>query len=75
MASDIKPMKESEYDFVAKLDGLCRATVPKPIRDVLDIQPGDYVKLGIIEVVKRVDRKEGVEIGEQKNPHEALCSA
>ncbi len=68
-------MKESEHDFVAKLDGLCRATIPKPIRDVMDIQPGDYVKLGIIEVVKRVDRKEAAKIGEQENPLEVLCSA
>lgn len=67
-------MDELKYDFVARLDGLCRATVPKPIRDVMDIQPGDYVKLGIIEVVKRVDRKELAKIGEQENPCEALCS-
>jgi len=45
--------------FVARVLAGCKVTVPKRVRDLLGIEDGDYVRLSVVEVVKRAERKRG----------------
>jgi bifunctional DNA-binding transcriptional regulator/antitoxin component of YhaV-PrlF toxin-antitoxin module len=39
--------------FVARVFGGGKVTVPKRVRELLDVVDGDYVRLSLVEVVKR----------------------
>jgi bifunctional DNA-binding transcriptional regulator/antitoxin component of YhaV-PrlF toxin-antitoxin module len=45
--------------FVARVLGGCKVTVPKRLRELLRVEDGDYVRLGIIEVIRLKGEKEG----------------
>ena len=32
-----------------------KVTIPKRIRELLSVEDGDYVRLGVVEVIKRKD--------------------
>ena len=40
-------------EFVARVFGGGKVTVPKRVREVLGVEDGDYVRLGVVEVLKR----------------------
>ena len=40
-------------EFVARVFGGGKVTVPKRLREVLGVADGDYVRLGVVEVLKR----------------------
>ena len=40
-------------EFVARVFQGGKVTVPKRVRELLDVEDGDYVRLSLIEVVKR----------------------
>lgn len=39
--------------FVARVTASGKVTVPRRLRDVLNLEDGDYVRVTIIEVIKR----------------------
>ena len=39
--------------FVARVFQGGKVTVPKRVRELLDVRDGDYVRLGVVEVIKR----------------------
>jgi len=39
--------------FVARVFQGGKVTIPKRLRELLEVEDGDYVRLGIVEVVKR----------------------
>lgn len=43
--------------FVARVFGEGKVTIPLRIRDVLKIEDGDYVRLSVVEVVKKSPKK------------------
>lgn len=42
-------------EFVRRVYEAGKLTIPKELRDLYDIREGDYVKLAIVEVVRRKD--------------------
>lgn len=42
-------------EFVARVFSGGKVTVPKRLRDLLGVEDGDYVRLGMVEVMKRKD--------------------
>jgi bifunctional DNA-binding transcriptional regulator/antitoxin component of YhaV-PrlF toxin-antitoxin module len=44
-------------EFVARVFSGGKVTIPKRVRELLDVVDGDYVRLSLIEVVKR--KREG----------------
>ena len=40
--------------FVARVFQGGKVTIPKRVRELLDVGDGDYVRLSLVEVVKRV---------------------
>jgi len=52
-----------EEVFVARVVGGGKVTIPLRVRDLLGIRDGDYVRLSLVEVVKRSRKAEGVERG------------
>ena len=43
-------------EFVARVFGGGKVTVPKRLRELLAVADGDYVRLGVVEVMKREGR-------------------
>jgi bifunctional DNA-binding transcriptional regulator/antitoxin component of YhaV-PrlF toxin-antitoxin module len=41
--------------FVARVFGGGKVTVPRRLREVLGVVDGDYVRMAVVEVVKRGD--------------------
>jgi len=39
--------------FVARVFGGGKVTIPRRVRELLDVVDGDYVRLSLVEVVKR----------------------
>ena len=39
--------------FVVRVFGGGKVTVPKRVRELLDVRDGDYVRLGVVEVIRR----------------------
>ena len=44
-------------EFVARVFQGGKVTIPKRARELLDVEDGDYVRLSLIEVIKR--KREG----------------
>ncbi|NIR87326.1 hypothetical protein GWO13_07065 [Candidatus Bathyarchaeota archaeon] len=44
-------------EFVARVFGGGKVTVPKRVRELLGVEDGDYVRLSLVEVIKR--KREG----------------
>ena len=42
-------------EFVARVFQGGKVTVPKRLRELFDVEDGDYVRLVLVEVMKRVD--------------------
>jgi len=42
--------------FVAKVYARGKVTIPLPVREVLNIEDGDYVRVSIMEVIRRSGR-------------------
>jgi bifunctional DNA-binding transcriptional regulator/antitoxin component of YhaV-PrlF toxin-antitoxin module len=40
-------------EFVARVFNGSKVTVPKHLRDLLDVNDGDYVRLAVVEVMKK----------------------
>ena len=40
-------------EFVARVFGGGKVTVPKRLRELLGVVDGDYVRLGVVEVLRR----------------------
>lgn len=57
-----------EIRVTLRLDSIGRVTIPKDIRELAGIKPGDYVEISII---KGITAKSGM----QENPLEALALA
>ena len=47
-------------EFVARVFGGGKVTVPKRLRALLGVGDGDYVRLGVVEVLKRGEGGEWV---------------
>jgi AbrB family looped-hinge helix DNA binding protein len=45
--------------FVARVFQDGKVTVPKRLRELLDIKNGDYVRLNVVEVIKLKSEKKG----------------
>lgn len=45
--------------FVVRVFAGGKVTVPKRVRDLHGIQDGDYIRLSLVEVVKKKERKTG----------------
>jgi len=43
--------------FVARVIADGRVTVPQRVRDVLGVKKGDYLRVSIIEVIKKPEQK------------------
>jgi bifunctional DNA-binding transcriptional regulator/antitoxin component of YhaV-PrlF toxin-antitoxin module len=39
--------------FVARVFQGGKVTIPKRLRELLEVEDGDYVRLGVVEVVRR----------------------
>jgi bifunctional DNA-binding transcriptional regulator/antitoxin component of YhaV-PrlF toxin-antitoxin module len=39
--------------FAARVLQGGKVTIPKRVRELLDVEKGDYVRLGVVEVIKR----------------------
>lgn len=46
-------MTELAEEFVVRVFGGGKVTIPKRVRELLDVGDGDYVRLSLVEVVKR----------------------
>lgn len=56
--------------MIGEVDTRGRVQLSRPLREVLDIQPGDKVRLTVEKIIpQNVAKKEM-----QENPHEALAS-
>jgi len=44
-------------EFVARVFGGGKVTVPKRLRELLGVEDGDYVRLGVVEVLRREERE------------------
>jgi len=42
-------------EFVVRVFKGGKVTVPKRLRDLFDVEDGDYVRLGLLEVLKKSD--------------------
>jgi len=36
-----------------------KVTIPKRLRELLEVEDGDYVRLGVVEVVRRKGKRNG----------------
>ena len=45
--------------FVARVFQGGKVTIPKRLRELLEVEDGDYVRLGVVEVVKRKGERNG----------------
>jgi len=36
-----------------------KVTIPKRLRELLEVEDGDYVRLGVVEVVRRKGKRSG----------------
>jgi len=45
--------------FVCRVFAVGKVTIPLRVRDLLGIKDGDYVRLSLIEVVRKTERREG----------------
>lgn len=43
--------------FVARVFQSGKVTIPKRLRELLEVKDGDYVRLGIVEVIKLKEKK------------------
>jgi bifunctional DNA-binding transcriptional regulator/antitoxin component of YhaV-PrlF toxin-antitoxin module len=43
-------------EFVARVSVRGKVTVPRRLRDLFDIEDGDYVRLALVEVLKKDER-------------------
>jgi len=48
-----------EEVFVAKVIAGGKVTIPRRLRDLLDVQDGDYLRLAITEVIKTTEKPKG----------------
>jgi len=56
-----------EVRVTLRLDSIGRVTIPKDIRELVGVEPGDYIEISII---KGISAKSGI----QENPLSALNS-
>ncbi|MEA2090492.1 MAG: hypothetical protein U9O89_07040 [Thermoproteota archaeon] len=42
-------------EFIARVFESGKVTVPKRLREVFDVKDGDYVRLGLVEVMRKKD--------------------
>lgn len=47
-------------EFVARVFKGGKVTVPKRLRELFDVKDGDYVRLALVEVLKKGDKGEWV---------------
>ena len=45
--------------FVARVIADGKVTVPRRVRDILNLEDGDYVRVSITEVIKKKQEREG----------------
>jgi bifunctional DNA-binding transcriptional regulator/antitoxin component of YhaV-PrlF toxin-antitoxin module len=45
--------------FVARVFQGGKVTIPKRLRELLEVEDGDYVRLGVVEVVRRKGKRNG----------------
>jgi len=60
---------------VARVVGGGKVTIPMRVRDLLGIRDGDYVRLSLVEVVKRTGKREGMERGKSGKALGRKCVA
>jgi len=56
--------------MIGEVDTRGRVQLSRPLREVLDIQPGDKVRLTVEKIIPQNAAKREM----QENPHEALAS-
>jgi len=44
-------------EFIAKVFAGGKVTVPRHVRDFFEVEDGDYVKLALVEVMRKADRR------------------
>jgi len=52
--------------FVARVIADGKVTVPRRVRDVLRIEKGDYVRVTITEVIKKMQERKGKKGGKKR---------
>jgi len=52
--------------FVARVIADGKVTVPRRVRDVLDLETGDYVRVSITEVIKKKQERKGRKGGKKR---------
>jgi len=46
-------MQSKMFEFIGKVISEGRVTIPKKVRELLEIQEGDYVRLRLLEIAKK----------------------
>jgi len=51
-------------EFIAEVFHNGKITIPRTIREILDIKDGDYVRIAVIEIVNKKKEEEEVAVNE-----------